>query len=139
MGLLRFYKSTKSLTSPRKPLHKLIAFKGIVSLNFFQTTIFSFLAPHLSPTTKITTLDLTIGIPHLLVSLEMVIFSAVFLKVYSVSEFTRGGAVYQGGFLGIKAIAGAANVVEFIGEMVREVMGKSNTERGGQVCTSNFH
>lgn len=118
-------------------MHKLLAFKGIVFLNFVQTTLFSFLTPHLSPTTKLTTLDLTIGIPHLIVSLEMVIFSIVFLKVYGVGEYTVGSANYQGGFMGIKAIAGAANVIGFVGEMVREVMGKN--ERGTKVRTSNLN
>ncbi|KAI9642506.1 hypothetical protein NHQ30_009311 [Ciborinia camelliae] len=139
VGLLRFYKSTKSLTSSRKPMSKLLALKGIVFLNFVQTTVFSFLTPHLSPTTKMATLDLTIGIPHLLLSLEMVISSIVFLKVYSVREYIVGGATYQGGFMGIKAIAEAANIIGFVGEMVREVMGKD--ERGTKVRNRsvNFH
>ncbi|TGO52319.1 hypothetical protein BCON_0143g00010 [Botryotinia convoluta] len=83
LALLRFYKSTKSLTAARKSLHKLMAFKGI-------TIVFAFLSPRLSPTNKLTTRDLTDGIPNLLVSLEMVIFSILFLKFYIVGEYAKG-------------------------------------------------
>ncbi|TGO36882.1 hypothetical protein BHYA_0112g00210 [Botrytis hyacinthi] len=124
LALLLFYKSTKFLTATRKPLHKLIAFKGIVFLNFFQSTVFSFLSSRLSPTNKLTTRDLTSGIPNLLISLEMVIFSILFLKFYAVGEYAKRTETYQGGFMGIKAIAGAANFIAFIGEMARMAMGK---------------
>ncbi|TGO28110.1 hypothetical protein BPAE_0032g00530 [Botrytis paeoniae] len=134
-GLLRFYKSTKSLTAARKPLHRLMAFKGIVFLNFFQTTFFAFLSPRLSPTNKLTTRDLTDGIPNLLISLEMVIFSILFLKFYAVDEYAKRRETYQGGLMGIKAIASAANFVAFIGEMVRLAMGKKNTEKEGNYET----
>ncbi|KAF7934707.1 uncharacterized protein EAE98_002752 [Botrytis deweyae] len=139
LALLRFYKSTKSLTAARKPIHKLMAFKGIVFLNFLQSIVFAFLSSRLSPTNKLTTRDLTDGIPSLLVSLEMVIFSILFLKFYAVGEYAKGRETYQGGFMGIKAIAGAANFVAFIGEMVRMAMGKENTENGGNVCTCSSY
>ncbi|THV50415.1 hypothetical protein BGAL_0151g00110 [Botrytis galanthina] len=131
LGLLRFYKSTKFLTAARKPLHKLMAFKGIVFLNFFQSIVFAFLSSRLSPTNKLTTRDLTSGIPNLLISLEMVIFSILFLKVYAVGEYAKGTETYQGGLMGIKAVAGAANFVAFIGEMARMAMGKENIEKEG--------
>ena len=139
LALLRFYNSTKSLTAARKPLHKLIVFKGIVFINFVQTIVFSFLSSRLSPTNKVTTRDLTDGIPNLLISLEMVIFSIIFIKFYTVSEYAKGSETYQGGFMGIKAIAEAANFIAFIWEMVRLAMGKETTEKGGNVCIHSFY
>ncbi|KAK8907985.1 hypothetical protein QC760_003856 [Botrytis cinerea] len=138
LALLRFYNSTKSLTAARKPLHKLIVFKGIVFINFVQTIVFSFLSSRLSPTNKVTTRDLTDGIPNLLISLEMVIFSIIFIKFYTVSEYAKGSETYQGGFMGIKAIAEAANFIAFIWEMVRLAMGKETTEKGGNYETVNL-
>lgn len=111
-----------------------MAFKGIVFLNFFQSIVFSFLSSRLSPTNKLTTRDLTSGIPNLLISLEMVIFSILFLKVYAVGEYVKGTETYQGGFMGIKAVAGAANFVAFMGEMARMAMGKESIEKEGNVC-----
>ncbi|KAF5867921.1 putative duf300 domain protein [Botrytis fragariae] len=104
LALLRFYKSTKSLTAARKPLHKLIAFKGIVFLNFFQSIVFAFLSPRLSPSNKLTTRDLTDGIPNLLISLEMVIFSILFLKFYAVGEYAKGRETYEGVSWGLKQL-----------------------------------
>ncbi|ATZ50942.1 hypothetical protein BCIN_06g04070 [Botrytis cinerea B05.10] len=138
LALLRFYNSTKSLTAARKPLHKLIVFKGIVFINFVQTIVFSFLSSRLSPTNKVTTRDLTDGIPNLLISLEMVIFSIIFIKFYTVSEYAKGSETYQGGFMGIKAIVEAANFIAFIWEMVRLAMGKETTEKGGNYETVNL-
>ncbi|KAF7896749.1 uncharacterized protein EAF01_009152 [Botrytis porri] len=136
---IRFYKSTKSLTAARKPLHKLMVFKRIVFLNFFQTTLFAFLSPRLPPTNILITRDLTDGIPNLLVSLEMVIFSILFLKFYAVGEYAKGCETYQGGIMGIKVITGAANSIAFIGEMVRMVMGRENMEKGGNSCTDSSY
>ncbi|KAM3068496.1 hypothetical protein ACMFMG_009635 [Clarireedia jacksonii] len=130
--LLPFYKRTLPVIRSRSPTAKLLAFKGIVFLNFIQTLLFSFLTPHLSPTNKLTTLDLTVVIPRLVLSIEMVIFAAVFVKVYGVGEYLvagggRGIGKGEGGVLGWKAFAQAGNAVGFVGEMVREVRG-----RGGE-------
>jgi Organic solute transporter Ostalpha len=147
MSIIRFYKALKSTISQRKPLSKLIAFKGIVFLNFIQNVcprcallelpfpsdlfqaVFSFLTSsnNLKPTSKLTFRDLSVGIPNLIISLEMVIFSVLFLYIYRTKEYYfKSGATavalghggYQGGILGIRAYAQALNIVDILGEIV---------------------
>ncbi|TAQ91110.1 hypothetical protein B7494_g537 [Chlorociboria aeruginascens] len=131
-SLLKFYKSLKPVIDRRKPLSKLVTFKGIVFLDFLQTTVFSFLSSSsdLHPTSHLTYLDLTVGIPALITSAEMVIFSLVFLYIYRSHEYDlktlrsggkivalgRGG--YKGGLFGIKALLQAANIFEWVGGMI---------------------
>ncbi|KAH8758716.1 organic solute transporter Ostalpha-domain-containing protein [Hyaloscypha sp. PMI_1271] len=125
MSIIRFYKALKPTIPQRKPLPKLIAFKGIVFLNFIQNAIFSFLTSSndLKPTTKLTFKDLSVGIPNLILSLEMVIFALLFLYIYRTKEyyFKHGAAAvplghggYQGGFLGIRAYGQALNIIDIL-------------------------
>lgn len=91
--------------------------------------MFSFLASSndLKPTTKLTFKDLSVGIPNLILSLEMVIFALLFLYIYRTKEyyFKHGaGAVplghggYQGGFLGIRAYGQALNIIDILGGII---------------------
>ncbi|KAH7413086.1 organic solute transporter Ostalpha-domain-containing protein [Cadophora sp. MPI-SDFR-AT-0126] len=125
MSILKFYKALKPRINHRKPLSKLVAFKGIVFLNFIQNAIISFLesSNDLKPTKHYTFHDLSVGIPNLLLSLEMVIFSVLFLYIYRTTEycFKRGAAAvplghggYQGGFLGLRAYREALNIIDIL-------------------------
>jgi Organic solute transporter Ostalpha len=87
--------------------------------------IFSFLnsSNDLKPTAKLTSKDLSVGIPNLLLSLEMVIFALSFLYIYRTKEyyFKHGASVvplghggYQGGFLGISAYGEAMNIADIL-------------------------
>ncbi|KAK0122057.1 hypothetical protein ONS95_010321 [Cadophora gregata] len=109
MSILKFYKALKPKIHHRKPLSKLIAFKGIVFLNFIQN--------------HYTFHDLSIGIPNLLLSLEMVVFSLLFLYIYRTGEYClkKGAATvplghggYHGGFLGVGAYVEALNISDVL-------------------------
>ncbi|PMD33849.1 DUF300-domain-containing protein [Hyaloscypha variabilis F] len=146
MSIIRFYKAQKPVISGRKPLPKLIAFKGIVFLNFIQNAIFSFLTSSndLKPTTKLTFKDLSIGIPNLILSLEMVIFSLLFLYVYRTKEYyfkhgatavPLGHGGYQGGLLGIRAYGEALNIFDILLGVIsvpRAFAEKRNASLGAQ-------
>lgn len=76
--------------------------------------------------------DLTIDIPNLLVSVEMVLFSVSFQYFYRLKEYSskKGAAAvplghggYQGGFLGLKAIGQALNIFDIIAAMFKTVTG----------------
>lgn len=88
-GILNFYKALKTRISHRHPLPKLIGFKGIVFLNFVQSTIFSFLSSSgvLDASPKHTYNDYAVGLPNLIISIEMVLFSLIFLYVYRVAPY----------------------------------------------------
>jgi Organic solute transporter Ostalpha len=139
ISTIRFYNAMKKQISHRKLLSKLIAFKAIVFLTFIQNTLFSFLASSgdLHPTSQLTFLDLTTTIPHLIISLEMVLFSLAFLYVYGTKEYCikkgasavpLGHGGYQGGILGSKALLEAMNPVD----LVRVARGLVMRRRGGQ-------
>ncbi|KAG4439021.1 hypothetical protein IFR05_005485 [Cadophora sp. M221] len=125
MSVLKFYKTLKPTINHRKPLPNLVAFKGIVFLNFIQNAIFSFLTSSndLKPTKHYTFHDLSVGIPNLLLSLEMVIFSVLFLYIYRTREYCYkkgasavplGHGGYQGGLLEIKAYGQALNILDVL-------------------------
>lgn len=176
IGIIRFYKALKPTISSRQPLPKLIAFKLIVFLNFLQSVcycfaivkfepnsnvlqaIFSFLSSSndLKPTNKITFNDLSVGVPNLILSLEMVLFALAFFYVYRTKPYyfksgannavPLGHGGYQGGFMGIRAYGQAVNFVDILGGMVsipgafiqNRNSGASNQKQwasGPQVCS----
>jgi hypothetical protein len=108
--------------------------------------IFSFLnsSNDLKPTSKLTFKDLSVGIPNLLLSLEMVIFALAFLYTYRTKEYyykhgasavplCHGG--YQGGFLGIRAYGQALNIFDILGGIIsipRALEDKKNSDPGSQ-------
>ncbi|PQE19006.1 DUF300 domain-containing protein [Rutstroemia sp. NJR-2017a WRK4] len=120
------HKLLGTMQRKRSPIMQLLAFKGIILLNFLQTILFSFLTPHLSATNKLTTLDLTIVIPRLILSVEMVVFAGVFWWGYGVEEYVVGGKK-EGG---LRALGQAVNVLGFVGEMVKEVKGRGGEGEG---------
>jgi hypothetical protein len=79
-GVFRFYGRLKKEFDPKyHPLAKLVCFKGIVILLFFQDIIFGFLNSKLfKPTATLTFDDLYFGMPLLLTAIEATIFSFTF-------------------------------------------------------------
>ena len=79
-GVFRFYVRLKGEFDPKfHPLAKLVCFKGIVILLFFQDIIFGFLNSKLfKPTATLTFDDLYFGMPLLLTAIEATIFSFSF-------------------------------------------------------------
>jgi hypothetical protein len=103
--------------------------------------IFSFLttSSDLHPSSKLTYKDLTIAIPNMIISFEMVIFSGIFLYVYRIQEYClkkRAAAVslghggYSGGFLGLGAILQALNITDLVAGITGCISGAS-LNRGG--------
>ncbi len=80
--------------------------------------IFSYAGNHITPTTKISYVDLTVGLPSLLLCAEMVIFAVVFHVVYRVSPYETGDR-HKDGTTGIMAISSASNPVSVVMEIVR--------------------
>jgi hypothetical protein len=159
-SVLRFYsKCLKASVGQRKPMAKLIAFKAIVFLTWLQNvsaplrlpsrsdhiasdpveqTIFGFLmsSDDLKPTSIMTYKDLTVVLPNLILSFEMVIFATVFLFVFRTREynFKKGAASvplghggYHGGFLGLRAIFSALNIIDIF-----QAIGNSVSSFAGQ-------
>lgn len=77
----------------------------------------------MKPTDHYTYKDLSVGVPSLLLSIEMVFFALVFLYIFrsqpyyfkkGASAVPLGHGGYHGGFLGIKAIFQALNILDII-------------------------
>ena len=91
---------------------------------FLSQLIFSYLksSGDLHANNHLTFLDLSVGIPNLLVCGEMVIFAILFQFAYPVGPYLKSRnslASYQGGFLGIKALLSAINVLDLLVGIVR--------------------
>ncbi|KAJ5595974.1 hypothetical protein N7450_002432 [Penicillium hetheringtonii] len=138
VAILRFYGNLKSHMKEHKPLLKLLAFKLIVGLEFLEEIIFMILdsTSALEPTDTLSYADTKIGIPTLIICLQVVPFVFLFHYAYSVKPYealsTKGasgshpylavidsetglpqGKRYQGGPLGIYAWLMLVNPVEF--------------------------
>ncbi|KUJ09035.1 DUF300-domain-containing protein [Mollisia scopiformis] len=131
MSVLRFYKSMKTRVDKRKPMAKLLAFKGIVGLTWLQNIVFSFLSSEgdLHPSSKLTYKDLTIAIPNLVVAFEMILFSLAFLHVFRTSEYnlkkgsTLGHGSYYGGVIGLGAVIQALNITDVVKAIIGAISG----------------
>ncbi|KAF7537506.1 hypothetical protein G7054_g3648 [Neopestalotiopsis clavispora] len=140
IAVLRTYGQLKEELKPHRALGKLFAFKALIGLQFLQQIIYMILTridpSPLEPTDTLSYTDMEAGIPLLLVSLELVIFSVFFHFAYSVtpyrltsyqpkppsaaleegSEFITKPAAgsYQGGALGARAWVEMLNPSELI-------------------------
>uniref|UniRef100_A0A8H7KD61 Uncharacterized protein n=1 Tax=Bionectria ochroleuca TaxID=29856 RepID=A0A8H7KD61_BIOOC len=121
VSILQVYGATKVDLARNRPLAKLFAFKAVVGLTFIQTLIFYILTSTntLKETDTLTFADVNIGIPNLIVSIEMIPLSIFFLTAYPWSVYlvdnSSGRASpdsqnsihyskpYQGGPLGVYA------------------------------------
>lgn len=135
--LIQFYVQLRTDLAPHQPFLKVAAIKLVIFLSFWQTFMISILTSStlsiVTPTSKIAYPDLKIGIPSLLLCIEMAIFSILHLFAFRYQPYTQRGAQAtakeypispssnnsypvlnevgpkQGGFLGIKAFADAMN------------------------------
>ncbi|KAF5002914.1 hypothetical protein FDECE_10498 [Fusarium decemcellulare] len=123
LSILQFYQVLKVDLAHHRPLLKLMAFKAIVGLTFLQGIIFWILTDTntLKESNTLTYADLHIGMPNLLICIEMVPLALFFTWAYPWSVYTdrdgRGNFVqvnqpsqpsqpsksYQGGPFGIYA------------------------------------
>jgi hypothetical protein len=127
--LIQFYLQIKDEIRQHKPLLKIAAIKLVIFLSFWQSLLISFLtsAGAIKATQKIQTPDIKVGIPAMLLCIEMSLFSvyhfwAFSWKPYSIgsteSEAERvpgeGNLQYKGGWLGVNAIIDAFNFWDLI-------------------------
>ncbi|KAI0149387.1 organic solute transporter Ostalpha-domain-containing protein [Pestalotiopsis sp. NC0098] len=140
ISVLRTYQQLKEELRPHRALSKLFAFKALIGLQFLQGIIYMILTrinpSPLEPTATLSYTDMEVGIPLLLVSLELVIFSVFFHFAYSVTPYrltsyrpkhlsiesgvdethaaSETGGSYRGGFLGFRAWAAVFDPRELI-------------------------
>lgn len=160
--VIRLYGSLKKELAPHRALQKLLAFKMLIGLQFLQQVrspdniarvhrhvhgtdkdlqivymILQRVNPSpLQPTAKLSYTDVQIGIPLLIVMLELVIFSVFFHFAYSITPYVLSSYApkvtnntdedqgfvsgedatrsYQGGPLGIRAWAAIFNPMEIV-------------------------
>ncbi|KAG8525801.1 uncharacterized protein KY384_000561 [Bacidia gigantensis] len=131
--LIQFYVQLREDLAEHKPLLKVAAIKLVIFLSFWQTILISILtgSGSIKPSATIQTPDIKIGIPSMLLCIEMAIFSVFHLwafpwQVYDIrrsaivaSESAPGfepdpKTAYQGGRFGQNALMDAFNPWDLI-------------------------
>lgn len=137
--IIQFYVQLKDDIREHKPLLKVAAIKLVIFLSFWQTLAISLLTGTgaIKPSNQIQAPDIKIGIPAMLLDIEMAIFAVFHLWAFSwrpyslrskqnLAESVPGHDLtridYKGGFLGLKAIFEAFNpwdLVKAVGRAAR--------------------
>ncbi|KAI4215290.1 MAG: hypothetical protein LQ351_002189 [Letrouitia transgressa] len=131
--LIQFYVQLKEDLAEHRPLLKVAAIKLVIFLSFWQTLLISLLTSSgaIKPSARFQTPDIKIGIPAMLLCIEMAIFAGFHLiafpwQVYDIrrsaivaSESAPGflpdpNTAYLGGPFGVKAFLDAYNPWDLI-------------------------
>lgn len=127
--LIQFYVQIKDDIREHKPLLKVAAIKLVIFLSFWQSLLISFLTSTgaIKANNQFQTPDIKVGIPAMLLCIEMALFSVFHFWAFSWKPYTIGSkesareAVpgdenlpYQGGHLGLKALLDAFNFWDLI-------------------------
>ncbi|KAE8555471.1 hypothetical protein EYB25_000167 [Talaromyces marneffei] len=127
--LIQFYVQVHNDMAQYKPFLKITAIKLVIFLSFWQTTVISFLSSSgaIKVSDKLANQDIHIGIPNLLLCIEMAFFSILHLfafpwqpyrlKAQQASDdpqYINGQIAYHGGFLGLKAMVECFNPWDLI-------------------------
>ncbi|KAK5137860.1 hypothetical protein LTR08_006629 [Meristemomyces frigidus] len=129
--LIQFYLQLRKVLAEHKPFLKVLCIKLVIFFSFWQSILISLLSSGsgpLQPSKKIGYQDIKVGIPSVLLCIEMSIFAVMHLfafpwKMYRISPdpltmhgagYSGGQAKYKGGPLGIKAMADAFNPWDII-------------------------
>lgn len=130
--LIQFYVQLRTDLAPHRPFLKVLAIKLVIFLSFWQSFLISILTSStfniVTPTKKIAYPDLEVGIPSLLLCVEMAFFALLHLWAFPWKPYSQdavpskyatsdtpgnpsatSGGPKQGGFLGIKALLDAMN------------------------------
>ena len=122
--LIQFYYQIRQDIRQHKPLLKIAAIKLVIFLSFWQTLVLSALTSFnfIKATDKIQTPDIKVGIPAMLLCIEMAIFAVFHLWAFSYRPYSlhskvlmaeavpgEGPVAYRGGFLGSRAIVDSMN------------------------------
>ena len=128
--IIQFYVQIRGDIAQHKPILKVLAIKLVIFLSFWQTIIISFLTSSgaINASEKIQTPDIKVGIPSLLLCIEMALFSIFHLWSFSYKPYVIGSKRYQevyghlkdeqpryyGGPLGIRALGQCFNPWDLI-------------------------
>lgn len=129
--LIQFYIQTRLDLAPQKPFLKVLCIKLVIFFSFWQNaslytqirsyltakqTLISFLSsgahPVITTGPRVSYVDVKIGIPNVLLCVEMAIFSILHIFAFPYKPYAK--AKSQGGFLGIKALIDAFSPMDFI-------------------------
>ncbi|BDD62117.1 hypothetical protein MAP00_007108 [Monascus purpureus] len=130
--LIQFYIQIKDDISQYSPFMKILSIKLVIFLSFWQTTLISFLVSSgaIKATKTVGTTDLKVGIPNLLITIEMALFSFLHLfafawKPYTISDsmdpYVGREVTYYGGPFGIKAIIDSFNPWDLVKATARSI------------------
>lgn len=135
--LIQFYYQIKEDIAEHSPLLKVLAIKLVIFLSFWQTILISFLTSSgaIGPSKTIQTPDIKVGIPAMLLCIEMALFAIFHFWSFSyrpyklnlknaLAESNPGASPqrYVGGRLGIKAFIDSMNpwdLIKAIGRSAR--------------------
>jgi hypothetical protein len=127
--LIQFYVQIRNDIAHHKPLLKVVAIKLVIFLSFWQTILISFLTSTgaVKSSARIQTPDIKIGIPAMLLCIEMAFFAIFHLWAFSWRPYSLSSKMYlaetvpgetqqryHGGFLGIKAMVDSMNPWDMI-------------------------
>lgn len=129
--IIQFYYQIKGDITQHKPILKVLAIKLVIFLSFWQTIVISFLTSSgaIKTSQQIQTPDIKVGIPCMLLCIEMSLFAVFHWWSFSYRPYVIGSAAYQsafghlketepvryqGGPLGIKAVAQCFNPWDLI-------------------------
>ncbi|GAM90370.1 hypothetical protein ANO11243_084130 [Dothideomycetidae sp. 11243] len=140
--LIQFYIQLRVQLAEHKPFLKVLCIKLVIFFSFWQTFVISFLSSSrgpLHPSSKIAYSDIKIGIPSVLLCVEMAIFSVMHVFAFPWKPYTlehlnsafkaepyesdgfnnappqrNTEYTYQGGHLGLKALGEAFNPWDII-------------------------
>ncbi|KAG9617176.1 DUF300-domain-containing protein, partial [Aureobasidium melanogenum] len=128
--LIQFYLQLKADLAEHRPFLKVLCIKLVIFFSFWQSLVISFLSSSngpLQPTKKISYPDIKVGIPSMLLCVEMAIFAVMHLfafpwREYDLSKtpyadpvtapgsgFSGTAPKYHGGWMGIKAYGDTFN------------------------------
>ncbi|OWP02502.1 hypothetical protein B2J93_2710 [Marssonina coronariae] len=125
--LIQFYVQLRGDLAPHRPFLKVVAIKLVIFLSFWQSFMISILTSAtfqvISPNSKIAYPDLKVGLPSLLLCIEMALFAVLHLFAFSWTPYRRAPAgsddaappfahtsgPNHGGFLGCRAFVDAMN------------------------------
>ncbi|OHW93123.1 DUF300 domain-containing protein [Colletotrichum incanum] len=136
MTVLRFFMQLKSELAHHQPIAKFLSFKLVVSLTFIENIIFWILRDTgaLNPTLTLTDADLRIGVPSMLICIEMLPLAAFFHYAYTYRPYVIGSGrarrplagdleayepqTYSGGPAGLWALVEMWNPMEIVEAIV---------------------
>lgn len=164
--LIQFYLQLRHDLAHHSPFLKVLAIKLVIFLSFWQSFLISILTSStlkiVRPTDKISYPDLKVGIPSLLLCIEMMIFAFLHLFAFPYRPYSKGappakfpistpsinsGMVgpgpNQGGFLGIKAFVDAMNPWDLVKAFARGMkwlfVGRKSREEDSSYKNSAFN